>query len=165
LLSKKSVPYKVRMLGAVSEAQLGEHRGVVVPRSTVLSPAGVAMLERYKSRGGKVLVLDEEVPVGVVAKIRELVDGAEWIEVEGAPHVLATLTSLDNGRRLAVHLLNYDQQAVAGVQVKLRGTRLASPRLLTPDAETRGPESVKQSAEGIEFTLPRLDTYAVVVLN
>jgi hypothetical protein len=165
VLSKKSVPYKVRMLGAVSEAQLGEHRVVVVPRSTVLSPAGEAMLERYKSRGGKVLVLDEEVPVQAIAKIRELVDGAEWIEVEGAPHVLATLTNLDKGGRLAVHLLNYDQQAVSNVRVKLRGTRLASPRLLTPDAETRGPESVKRSADGIEFTLPRLDTYAVVVLN
>lgn len=165
LLSKKSVPYKVRMLGAVSEAQLGEHRGVVVPRSTVLSPADVAMLERYKSRGGKVLVFDEEVPVQAIAKIRELVDGAEWIEVEGAPHVLATLTNLDKGGRLAVHLLNYDQQAVSNVRVKLRGIRLASPRLLTPDAETRGPENVKRSAKGIEFTLPRLDTYAVVVFN
>jgi hypothetical protein len=165
LLSKKSVPYKVRMLGAVSDDQLGEHRGVVVPRPTVLSPADVAMLERYKSRGGKVLVLEEEAPVEAIAKLREMADGAEWIEVEGAPHVLATLTSLDEGKRLAVHLLNYDQQAVAGVKVKLRGTRLASPRLFTPDTETRGPENVKRAAGAIEFTLPRLDTYAVVVFN
>jgi hypothetical protein len=153
------------MLGAVTEAQLGEHRGVVVPHSTVLSPADAAMLERYKSRGGKVLTFDEEVPVDAIAKIRELVDGGEWIEVEGAPHVLATMTSLDNGRRLAVHVLNYDQQAVSDVRVKLRGTRLASPRLFTPDADTRGPDNVKRSAGEIEFTLPRLDTYAVVVLN
>jgi hypothetical protein len=164
-LSKKSVPYKVRMLGAVSEAQLGEHRGVVVPRSTVLSAVDEAMLERYKNRGGKVLVFDEEMPSGAMAKIRDLAGGAEWIKIEGAPHVLTTLTSLDEGKRLAVHLLNYDQQPVEGVKVKLRGTRLASPRLFTPDGETRGPENVKRSAGGIEFTLPRLDTYAVVVLN
>jgi len=165
LLSKKSVPYKVRLLGAVSDEQLAEHRVVVVPYSTVLSPDGAAMLDRYKSRGGKVLAFDQEMPADAIQQIRAASQGAAWIEIEGAPHVLATLTTLDGGKRLALHVLNYDQQAVSNVRVKLSGTGLAATRLFTPDAETRGPENVKRSAGTMEFTLPRLDTYAVIVLS
>jgi hypothetical protein len=163
LLSKKSVPYKVRLLGAVSDEQMQEHCVVVVPHSTVLSPAGAALLDRYKRRGGKVLTFDQEMPADAIERIRDASRGAAWIEIEGAPHVLATLTRSDQGRRLALHVLNYDQQAVANVRVTLRGVDLASPRLLTPDAETRGPVHVKRLAGAIEFTLPRLDTYALIV--
>jgi hypothetical protein len=165
LLSKSSVQYKVRMLGAATDEQLSEHRVVVVPHSTILSPEGVAMVERYKSRGGKVLAFDQEAPAGAIEKIRAATGEAEWIEIDGAPHVLAVVTRLEDGKRLAVHVLNYDQQAVANVRLKLSGTHNGSPRLLTPDAETRGPENVKRLAGAIEFTLPRLDTYAVIVLD
>jgi hypothetical protein len=165
LLSKSSVQYKVRMLGAATDEQLSEHRVVVVPHSTILSPEGVAMVERYKSRGGKVLAFDQEAPADAIGKIRAAAGEAEWIEIDGAPHALAVVTRLEDGKRLAVHVLNYDQQAMANVRVKLSGRGLGSPRLFTPDAETRGPENVKRSAGAIEFTLPRLDTYAVIVFS
>jgi len=163
LLSKRSVQYKIRLLGAVNDAQLGEHRVIVVPRSTVLAPAEEEMLARYKRRGGRVVTFEEDVPADAIARIRAA--SAEWVEIEGAPHVLATLWSLDGGKRLAVHVLNYDQQPANNVRVKLSGTKYGAPRLFTPDKETRGPEDVKTSAGALEFTLPRLDTYAVVVLH
>jgi len=165
LLSKRSVPYKIRLLGAVNDAQLDEHRVIVVPHSTVLAPADEEMLARYKRRGGRVVTFDEEVPADAITRIRAANAGAAWIEIDGAPHVLATLWSLDGGKRLAVHVLNYDQQPVNNVRVKLSGIKHSTPRLFTPDKETRGPEGVKSSAGHIEFVLPRLDTYAVVVLN
>lgn len=171
LLSKKSVPYHIRLLGAVTEDDLKQYRVLVIPETTALSPVDEEMLGRFKSGGGKVLTMQTAAPPGILEKLGALAGDGPWLEVEGAPHVLGALTSLDGGRRLAVHLLNYDQQAVAGVRVKIRfGTEFrhladAEPRLRTPDARPRGPEAISRSSTGIAFTLPRLDTYGLVVFS
>jgi hypothetical protein len=66
-----------------------------------------------------------------------------------------------------VHLLNYDPSPAAGVRVRLQFGKEAGerPRLVTPDAGTKGLRDFHRTGPSAEFTLDALETYGVVVLD
>ena len=161
-LSRQSVLYDIRLLHALTEEQLLRYSVAIVPQATVLRPEDESMLQRFKQHGGKVGASGED--------LASLAPDAPWLTVEGGGHVLGTVTRLDSAKRLVVHVLNYDQQPASEVRVRLRlgrefAGRRAAPKLFTPDAATAGLRGMKRAGGAVEFTLPTLDTYAVVMIE
>ena len=171
-LAQKSLLFDLRLLPAIEEDQLQAYRAVVVPPSAQLTPAQKQLLERYESRGGKIYSPAAGMPPGeIVERIRSLAPDALSLSVEGAPHMLGNVTRLGSGKRLAIHLLNYNPEPVLGVRVRVNLDKeflpLADgkPRLIAPDAGTRGLTAARRNGSAIEFTVERLDVYGVVLLG
>lgn len=70
-----------------------------------------------------------------------------------------------DGRKAAVHIVNYSCKAGLGVSLYLRG-RYRSARLLSPPADSAVPlQFVPQPDRGSELKLPPIDVYGVVALE
>jgi hypothetical protein len=110
---------------------------------------------------------------------KELIEGVKWaagdrlsLEVN-APRTLAVVAELmeqpEKGRRL-VHLVNYagpQGNPVSNIEVAVElpeGKRTREVTLLTPDGEGRT-LSVKVDQGRAHFSVPRLDTYTLAVLE
>jgi hypothetical protein len=162
-LARASVLYDIRLPDMLDRALLKRYQAVVVPAGVELTPA----LREYQSGGGKVYVANG-FDAATVAAIRALTPDAPSISMEGAPHVLGNMTRLGGGKGVAIHLLNYDQQAVSGVHVRVNLGKefsgLGAPQVITPD-EACEITAVKRTGSTLQFTLPKLDTYTVVVLS
>ena len=164
LLAKKSVQYHIRLLGAVTEEELRQYRVLVLPASTAPDSSDEAMLARLKGRGVKILAADSVPLDQIPAKLRELSGDGPWVEIEGAPRVIGLLSTVTGGPRLVLHLLNYDQQPVANVRVRVKlGEERGQPMLVASGSSQPGRLKIARDGAGIEFTLPALDTYAAVV--
>lgn len=172
LLARNSVLHDIRLITAVDEQQLASYTGVVLPAFVAPTARETAMLERYKAKGGRILVLPSEAsPREVLEKVRLLGQGRVWLSVEGAPNVLGNLTRPGGRKALAIHLLHYAPEPASGVRVRVNLGREfvslanAQPRLLSPDAKTAGITAVRRDGSGIEFVLETLDTYGILLLE
>jgi hypothetical protein len=195
LLAKNSVLFDIRLLSVLDQSQLASYAGVVLPASVALTARDTDMLRRYKDNGGKIFVLgdgkeraslgtivsddavfetlraSEESRREILERVRGLAPGRLLLTVKGAPHVLGNITRLGSGKRLAIHLLNYDPAPVSGVRVRVDLDRefgslgSVQPRLVTPDSRTAGITAVRRNGSAIEFTLQSLDTYGVAILE
>lgn len=172
LLGKNSVLHDIRLITAVDEAQLAPYAGVVLPAFVARTAEESAMLARYRAKGGKVLELPAGMPPQeILSKVRALAPDGMALAVEGAPHVLGNVTRIGAGKAFAIHVLNYNPEPVSGVRIRLRLDRDsaslagAHPRLITPDAQTAEIADVRRNRAEIEFTIHKLDTYGVVVLE
>jgi hypothetical protein len=104
-----------------------------------------------------------ENPNDFAARVREKVtDDKRLVRLFGTYTVLAHLTG--DGKRARLHLLNYSRRPVEDVRVRVLGP-YKSVRL----AEAHDPEQhavdIAPEARAIEFTVPRITTYAVVDLT
>ena len=130
------------------------YRVLIVPRGTELTPAQKSIV----ARKGAAVLTDLE-------GIRAL--DAPHLSIEGAPYVMGVVNRLGSGRGLTIHLLNYAASPVSGLKIRLKPGKEfaalaeASPRLVTPDAQTAGLAKTNPA----EFTLKTLDTYGVIVLE
>jgi hypothetical protein len=165
LLARNSVLFDILMPSALEEAQLQQYAALVAPRAVNLGEREKAILDRYRERGGTVYE-SAEAPV---EKIRALAPGRLGMRVDGGSHAVGNLTSLEGGKRLAVHVLNYGPERPPEVRVRVDLDREfasagAHPRLLSPDPSARL-SAARRSGSSVEFTVTGLDTYAVVVLE
>ena len=109
---------------------------------------------------------------------KELVDSVKWaaggrlsLEVTAPLTVVTELMEQKEKRRTLLHLLNYNvAQAtpVRGVEVSLpipAKEKLRKVLLLSPDAETAQPLAAKVSKGRVSFTVPRLETYSLAVIQ
>jgi hypothetical protein len=97
---------------------------------------------------------------------------ATTIEVSGAPHVLANVTSADQGKTVVIHLLNYSPQPAHHVCFSLHLSRRfdgligKTPTLASPDSQTAASlTNVMWKDATLEATLPALRTYAMVSIQ
>ncbi len=144
--------------------RVGDGRVVYLPevKPAVEKPAAEPMTSRYW-----------HLPVNWP----ELVDSVRWagggdplLEIEGPLTVTAELLSQERENRLLLHLVNYGMEedpVVRNLQIDLRSGQgeVRKVYTLSPDGgENPGLEFV---AEGnrIRFTLPRLETYTLVVIQ
>src|SRR6185369_8661018 len=87
-------------------------------------------------------------------------------EVSAPETVAMALYEQPSGRRL-LHLVNYNDQAAVGeIPVSLQvasGKKTSSLVLLSPDGGVKQPLSFKQTGTTLQFTVPKLATYALIV--
>ncbi|MGE5567398.1 MAG: hypothetical protein ACM3S5_00025 [Rhodospirillales bacterium] len=93
---------------------------------------------------------------------QELTDEKRLVRIYGSDTVLVRLTG--DGTRARVHLLNYAQRPVEGLRVRVRGIYKTGV-LHAPDAAGAALADYAASEGATEFTVPRLEIYAVVDLN
>ncbi len=100
-------------------------------------------------------------PSEFVAMIRQkLTDSKRLLRIYGSEVVIGRLTG--DGSRARLHLLNYGGKKVEGLRVRLLGV-YKNVQISTPGAGAIGD---LVAAEGTtEFSLPTLDTYAIVDLR
>jgi len=109
----------------------------------------------------------------LVQQVRWAAGGKFTLEVE-APDTLAVVAEqqkqAEPNRRL-VHLLNYASPAgpaVKDVRVEIAlpsGKAATNVRLLTPDGESSTTVPCEVANDRARFTVPRLDTYTLAVLE
>jgi len=98
-------------------------------------------------------------PEAFSLKLRGRLGDRRSLRLYGSEEVLARLTGDSTRRRL--HLLNYAGRWTEGLRVRLLGSWAAGPALVAG----RGPQMVEDYVRrdgATEFTLPWLDTYAVI---
>jgi hypothetical protein len=163
-LSRHSVLYDIRLASLLDRDQLRRYQAVVVPPGLEITQA----LREYQDQGGKVYTA-ARADQSTIAEIRALSPGAPSLAIEGAPYVLGNITRPGSGKSLAIHLLNYAPDPLAGVQVRVDlgkqfSSLIGNPQVFTPDRAVTLAK-VNRKGTALEFTLDRLDTYAVVVLH
>ena len=107
-----------------------------------------------------------------LAEIISLAPNVTHVELEGAAnYVLANVTSVQDGKGMVVHLLNYDQHPVTALKLKLvvgkDFEKLVGrkPALFSPDATSSVLQKIQWKGPVLEATLPAIDNYSVVVLQ
>ncbi len=112
------------------------------------------------------------------ANWKELVDAVRWaaagrlsLQVNAPLSVAAEVTEQRQEGRIMVHLLNYDTARtplVSYIRVSLeipRGKKATRISLLSPDEESTSSPSFTTKNGRLAFTVPRLKTYAVAVIQ
>jgi len=193
-LARSSFLCDLKLASRVTSRDLAAYQGVIVPSYASLSAEQKGMVQDYQTVGGKVYkfaerpeteglnaeilppatessAASETAPEQVRAEIWSLAPAATRVEIETAGHVLANVTSLQGGRMLAVHLLNYDPTPASRLKLKLvLGNEFKAligrkPAFLSPDAPHPAIEKQEWKGSTLEITLPSLDVYSVVVLQ
>ncbi len=193
-LTKNSVLCDYKFASRVTKKDLAAYQGVIVPSYSSLSATQKQMIRDYQADSGKASILtekpdveglnaevlppsdksspkDKTIQAQVLADIYSLAPGATRVELDTPGHVLANVTSVQDGRGLVVHLLNYDQAPVSGVKLKLvlgkDFSRLAGrkPTLLSPDTASPAFQKVQWKGSTLEATLPSIDGYSVIALQ
>jgi hypothetical protein len=194
-LARNSFLYDLKLASRVTTKDLAAYQGVLVPSYASLSAGQKGMIHGYQTAGGKVYMFAErseteglgaeiDAPAAgtsssggetvegqVRAGIRSLTPAATRVEIETAGHVLANVTSLQSGKQLVVHLLNYDPTPSGGLKLRLvlgkDFEKLAghTPTFMSPDAKHPAIEKQEWNGSTLEITLPPLDVYSLVVLQ
>lgn len=102
-------------------------------------------------------------PSAFAQKVRaQLTDEQRTLRIFGSEVVIARLTS--NGKRARVHLINYGGRDIEGLRVRVRGGYSAGDAYIAGTGKAALLDQVV--ADGaIEFSLPKIGTYAVVDLR
>jgi len=107
-----------------------------------------------------------------LAEINSLAPDATHVELGNATsHVLANATSVRDGGGLVIHVLNYGQDPVGELNMKLVvGKEFQTlvgrkPSLISPDTKSAAFQKVQWNGSTMEVTLPSVDTYSVVILQ
>lgn len=93
------------------------------------------------------------------------------LEVKGPATLVAEPLKQPDTGRVLVHLLNYDDErhpTIENVQVSLKLPADKSVRivqLLSPDAPAANNATVTSSNGAVSFTVPRIRTYTIAVLE
>ncbi len=109
---------------------------------------------------------------------REWIDAVRWaaggrlsLQVTAAPTVVTELVEQKEKDELIVHLLNYDaarSPSVRNIAVDLRipeGKKAMKISLISPDEESTLSLPPLQKNGGIAFTVPRLKTYSLAIVQ
>lgn len=91
----------------------------------------------------------------------KLGDARRLVRLYGSQTTLVRLTG--DAKHTRIHLLHYGREKVEGVRVRVRG-QFARGVLAAPGRTTAAMEERTDDREGVEFTIPVLETYAVADL-
>jgi len=95
---------------------------------------------------------------------RQLTDDQRTLRVFGSEVVICRLTRGTGGARL--HVLNYGGRAIEGLRVRVRGTYTSGELRTEGTADGAAQKLVDYASGGFtEFSIPRLETYAVIDLR
>jgi hypothetical protein len=169
---KQSVFFETKVLAHLDKGvPLDQFKVLVMPAHLPrLGGEQKARLDAFTAGGG-VIVKAGKTGAEIAARA-EAASGGPRLSLEPRGHMLGQLTRKPDGRTLILHLLNYDHQVPAeNVKVRLDVSGLVADlsrwdlKVLSPDAAP--PQLAGLSLQGTvaEFTLGRIEHYAVVVLS
>ena len=169
---KQSVFFETKVLAHLDKGvSLDGFKVLVIPANLPkLSAEEKARLAAFTARGGVIIRAGKAKP-GIVARA-EAAAGGPRLSLEPRRYVLGQLTRKPDGRTLILHLLNYDHQAPAeNIRIRLELSGLVQDlsgwevKVLSPDAAQPQFAGLTLHGSVSEFTLRRIDHYAVVTLS
>lgn len=166
-LAEKSILYAASVDSKVDEKKLKEYPVALIAKNDPWPKA----LRLYQEHGGQVDVVNGSSKTEIEALQNNPPACASLHVISGA-HVLGNIVRLQGDQGLAVHILNYDQNPVRNVRVEVRlGTECREMvrgrvEFLSPDnGGTDTTETIPVSDDRLKLTLPKLDTYTVMVIR
>jgi hypothetical protein len=173
---KHSVFFETKVLAHLDKGVPLERFKVLVTPTDLpkLSANQKAQLDAFAAGGGVIIMAGKADP-GIVRRA-EAASGGPRLSIEPRGYVLGQLTRKPDGRTLILHLLNYDHQHAAEnvkVRLDLSGLELSGlaqdlsrwdVKILSPDAAQPQLADLLLHGNVAEFTLGRIEHYAVVTL-
>ncbi len=107
----------------------------------------------------------------LVNEIRWTAGGALPMEISGPPYLVSNLVSQVDRRRVMIHLVNYNAAKAPqldSIRITFHlpdGASLKDARVFSPDEDAPGSLEASSSGSAVYLTVPRIKTYAIVVLS
>jgi hypothetical protein len=191
-LVEMNIMYDVLLLHRLTPAMLAPYKAIIIPNITWMEESQLAAIRTYKQGGGKVYTigstpevrgaadryshpeifgrLGEENARTELARELQQLEGDPLVTLTDAPYVAANLVRKNGTNRFILHLVNYDKP-LRNVRVRLDLTGFSKKidrkkiHCLSPDLEASIPVQATAKGSLLEFTLPSLEVYNVVVIN
>jgi hypothetical protein len=191
-LVEMNVMYNVLLLPRISKEILSRYETIIISDLPWVTEEQMSLIRDYKGSGGKIFTIgssvelkelsDAYLPAAVVrnignAKVRtnflnrlRKLTGEPLISLSNAPYALANVVSKKGTDRIILHFVNYARTARnVRVRVDLDGRIEELDRnkiiLLSPDDVPLDLKNISIKGRKLEFTLPELAIYSVVVIN
>jgi hypothetical protein len=98
----------------------------------------------------------------LVKELKPLLESIQTVTLEAPPFVLHYAVSQQESKRTIIHLLNYSQKTVYNVKIHIN-SQVSRGKIISPDFPKDHITEIKNH-KGV-FTIPRLDTYALIVVD
>lgn len=193
-LSQNNILYNIKLEGKLKPEDLKETDLLILPGFLNTDRSTVDLIESFKTAGGKIIgfggnqfIRDISDCYYTWSSIDELKDTSvngedllknirvlshnSYIEIKNAPNTLVNVTHQKNPNRTIIHLINYNDQPLKNVIVKVRmdsvntSLKRSDIKALSPDMKDSIITDVKIDNPTIEFYITELDTYSIIVLN
>lgn len=191
-LAESNVMYEVVLLHRLTPELLSQYKVIVIPNIPWMDADQIEAIRTYRKNGGKIYTIgssrelrelaDVQSPASMLeeaenengrrellAKIGQL-SGEQVITIPGTNYVAANVVRKTDSDRIIVHLVNYNTPLKnVRVNVNLDGVlkQIDNKRIkvLSPDGGAKPIEVLSVRGAKVEFVLPELDVYDVVVIN
>lgn len=90
--------------------------------------------------------------------------GEPSIELKAPPGILYNVTEQREAKRTLIHILNYTLEPVTDLKLRVSGT-FHDAKIISPDGDGSETPLTGLASGGGAFTVPRLQTYSIVVLK
>jgi hypothetical protein len=191
-LAESNVMYEVVLLHRLAPELLSRYKVIVIPNIPWMDADQIEAIRTYRKNGGKIYTIgssrelrelaDVQSPASMLeeaenengrwellAKIGQL-SGEQVITIPGTNYVAANVVRKTDSDRIIVHFVNYNTPLKnVRVSVNLDGVlkQIDNKRIkvLSPDGGAKAIEVLSVRGAKVEFVLPELDVYDVVVIN
>ena len=191
-LAESNVMYEVVLLHRLTPELLSRYKVIVIPNIAWMDADQIEAIRTYRKNGGKIYTIgssrelrelaDVQSPASMLeeaenengrrellSKIEQL-SGEQVITIPGTNYVAANVVRKTDSDRIIVHFVNYNTPLKnVRVSVNLDGVlkQIDNKRIkvLSPDGGAKAIEVLSVRGAKVEFVLPELDVYDVVVIN
>ena len=191
-LAEMNIMYDVVLLDQLTPEMLAGYDAIIIPNIPWIEAQQLDAIKTYKEKGGKIYTIgsmaelqelaDDTSPADIFARLTEdaareelrnklmNMEGDPLISISGTEYVAANIVHKNGSDRYVLHFVNYDQPLEnVRVKVNLEGYPIKiSKKSITLFSPDKMPEKIKEiSVRGrtVEFVLPVLEIYDIVVLN
>lgn len=191
-LAEMNIMYDVLLLPRLNENTLAKYKTIVIPDIPWIDERQLKFIEDYKKGGGKIYTIGSSedlrrlastyspasmgIEIGNEATRKEFLNnlrelsGEPLITMEGAKYVIANVVGKKGTDKIILHLINYSEHLDnIKIKVNLEGyvnnINKESITLYSPDNVPKIIKDISVNGKKIEFTIPGLEIYDVVVIN
>ncbi len=191
-LVEMNIMYDVLLLHRLTPAMLAPYQAVIIPNITWMEESQLAAIRSYKEKGGKVYIIGStpelrgladlyahpdlfgklsqaQARAELAGQLQQL-EGAPLVSLTNAPWVASNLVRKNGTNRFILHLVNYDKP-LQNVQVRLDLAgftgKIDRKKVVCYSPDREGSWVIPATGKGsvLEFTLPALEVYDVVVIQ
>jgi len=191
-LVEMNIMYDVLLLPRITSNILAKYEAIIIPDIPWIDKNQLNVVKDYKNIGGKIYTIGsteelrklasvyspsstikeiekKEIREEFMYNLRNLSDKS-MIVIENAEYVIANVVKKKDKDRIIIHFINYSEHLNdIKVKVNLEGyvnnINKESIRLYSPDNVLKRINDISVDGKKIEFTIPRLEIYDVVMIN
>jgi hypothetical protein len=191
-MAELNIMYDVLLLPRIESDVLAKYPAIVIPDIPYVDDKQLKVLQAYKNNGGKIYTIgstkvlrdlaDINAPSSLIQQIHSEAKESEFVKnlrqlageplitLKNAPYIIANIARKKGTDRIIAHFVNYsDSRENLRVKLNLNGyiSRInkESITLLSPDSVPQKLTDITVTGTSVEFTIPKLEIYDVVVIN